>query len=159
MGRPSKGLEKRVLLALSMYPLYRYFGGPRWAWRASWQHARKVEFMNRNKQRQMLKMKREVGFHDLPSLLAAAPTPQQESAVIVWSGVVKVQYAQAGSEAYLIYNEDRSVLVEYRRSAHTRTEWNKLLERLGMYLKDFWLAKYWSDGKVEFIRRTKAEEW
>jgi hypothetical protein len=37
--------DERVLLALSMYPLYRFFGGPQWAWKAAWQHVRKVAWI------------------------------------------------------------------------------------------------------------------
>lgn len=37
--------RERVLGAMAVYPLYRFFGDPRWAWRASWQHMRKLDWI------------------------------------------------------------------------------------------------------------------
>jgi hypothetical protein len=160
MSRTNKPSDERMLLALSMYPLYRYFGGPRWAWRASYQHVRKVEFMNRNKQRNMLKMKREIGFHAVPDLLAAVPVLAPPDAGVELSYVVCVEYTEEGGAQYTVRSKDNEVNVVWRRGQHTRVAWNKLLERLGMHLKDFWLARYHTGTKeVTFERRVRKEEW
>jgi hypothetical protein len=114
--------------------------------------------MNRNKQRQMLRMKREIGFHDIPTLINGAP-PAEESATVIFRGVVKVQYAQGGAEAYMVYNQDRNFIKDLKRSQHTRVEWNRLLVRLGMHAKQFWNVVWYSDGTVDFSTRAADQLW
>lgn len=115
--------------------------------------------MNRNKQRAMLKKRREIGFYDLSGLPVVPPTAAAPSGEILWRGTVKVQYSVAGGEAYLVYNQSQEIKHEFRRGDYTRTDWNKLLAKLGMHPKAFWQAVFYNDGRIEFERRVAAEAW
>jgi hypothetical protein len=116
--------------------------------------------MNRNKQRRALAAKRNIGFADLAEMPAIPITKEEPAAEAPqWTGIVKVQYAQLGAEAYLVHNEDGSVRHEFKRSNYSRADWAGVQKAFGTAPTAFMHAVLHANGALEVMQRAPWQVW
>lgn len=78
----------------------------------------------------------------------------------LWSGIVKVQRAVAGVDSLLIYNEDRSLDVEFFAADYTPEQWEESIGEFGADKpKRFYNAEVDADYNLRIITEAEWQEW